>query len=166
MHPNYSDCFFILSLIISCFDAAGIGPQVRFERALRRLRSEFHFILRSVGRSSTQLFCVNRLLDHRDNAFSKTVSQVTKIKISLRALRLLDRKFVFRIFAPTYFLRQYPRSVVFCRTITNFAELSRRMATYLFSESVSLILTEESGKFKCAGITQRSSPCIAYIVLI
>lgn len=28
------------------------------------------------------------------------------------------------------------------------------------------LLHEEAGKFKCAGITQRSSPCIAYIVLI
>ena len=92
--------------------------------SLRRLRPEFHFILRSVGHRSTQLLHVNRLLDHRDNAFSKTVSQITKIKISLRALRLLDWKFVFRIFAPTYFLRQYPKSVVFCRTFTIFAELS------------------------------------------
>ena len=92
--------------------------------SLRRLRPEFHFILRSLGRICLQLLHANRLLDHRDNAFSKTVFQVTKIKISLRALRLLDRKFVFRLFAPTYFLRQCPKSVVFCRTITNFVELS------------------------------------------
>ena len=103
--------------------SARAGPSARL-RAPRKLRPEFHFILRSVGRSSPQMLHANRLLDHRGNAFSKIVSQATNIKISLPALRLLDRKFVFRIFAPTYFLRQYPKSVVYCRTITNFAELS------------------------------------------
>ena len=116
--------------------------------SLRRLRPEFHFILRSLGRSCPQLLRANRLLDHRDDAFSKTIFQVTKIKISLPALRLLDWKFVFRIFAPTYFFTTIPQECCILPNIHYLCEAVRRMATYLFSESVSLILVPKSGTFQ------------------